>query len=150
VSLITGDRRLVADSLAKGKIALSIGPTYYSFASYMKAGLPVKPLPPFKEGTYVSMGNGGPVVIKNPPHPNAAAVLVNWLLSKEGQEVYSRALGQATRRHDVETKWMLDVGVRAAKDYNSTEEFFKNESQTEDKILTVRRPTQEFVGKLFP
>jgi iron(III) transport system substrate-binding protein len=150
VSLITTDRRLVADSLAKGKIALSIGPTYYSFAGYAKAGLPLKPLPPFKEGTYVSMGNGGPVMLKNSPHPNAAAVLVNWLLSKEGQEIYGTALGQATRRSDVNTKWMADIGVRAAKDFISLEEFFKNENQTEDKILSVRRPTQEFVNKLFP
>ena len=149
VSLITTDRRLVADALARGKVSITIGPTYYSFASYVKAGLPVKPLPPFKEGTYVSFGNGGPVAIKNPPHPNAARVLVNWLLSREGQEIYSRALGQATRRTDIDTKWMNEIGVRAAKDYLSVEELHKYENQSEDKILLVRRPAQEIAQKLF-
>jgi hypothetical protein len=46
ISFIAADRRQVADSLAKGSIAISIGPTYYSFVSYVKSGLPVKPLPP--------------------------------------------------------------------------------------------------------
>jgi ABC-type Fe3+ transport system substrate-binding protein len=150
VSLITTDRRQVADALAKGTIAISIGPTYYSFASYAKAGLPVKPLPPIKEGTYVSMGNGGPVVIKNSPHPNATKIFVNWLLSKEGQEIYSKAQGQATRRLDVDTKSMEELGIRAAKDNITVEEFQKHENQSEDKVKAVRRPAQEFAKKILP
>jgi iron(III) transport system substrate-binding protein len=150
VSLVAADRRQVADSLAKGSIAISIGPTYYSFVSYVKAGLPIKPLPPIKEGTYVSMGNGGPVVIKNPPHPNATKVLVNWLLSIEGQEIYSKAQGQATRRFDVDTKSMEEFGIRAAKDNITVEDFQKHENQSEDKVKTVRRPAQEFAKKILP
>ena len=150
VSLVAVDRRQVADALAKGTIAVSIGPTYYSFVSYAKASLPVKPLPPIKEGTYVSMGNGGPVVIKNSPHPHATKVLVNWLLSKEGQEIYSKAQGQATRRLDVDTKSMEEFGIRAAKDYITVEEFHKHENQSEDKVKTVRRPAQEFAKKILP
>ena len=149
VSLISTDRRLVADSLAKGKVSVAIGPTYYSYVAFERAGLPVKPSPPFKEGTYVSVGNGGPVAIKNPPHPNAARILVNWLLSREGQDLYSRALGQATRRIDLDTKWMDEIGVRAAKDYITLEDYYKSENQSEDKILNVRRPAQELAQKLF-
>lgn len=96
ISFVSNDRRLVSDSLARGKVAITIGPTYYSFAPFLNSGLPVKPLPPFKEGTYVSVGNGGPILLKNAAHPNAARLLVNWLLSKEGQEIYSKAAGQAT------------------------------------------------------
>ena len=77
----------------------------------MKAGLPVEPLPPIKEGTYVSMGNGGPIVIKNGPHPNATKVLINWLLSKEGQEIYSKAQGQPSRRleRSIQSLWKRTV-----------------------------------------
>jgi iron(III) transport system substrate-binding protein len=149
LSMVSTDRRLVADSLARGKNSLTIGPTFYSFASYVSAGLPVKPFPPFKEGTYVSMGNGGPVAIKNPPHPNAAKVLVNWMLSREGQEIYSKAQGQATRRNDVDTKWMDNIGVRPAKDYLTVEEFHKYENQSEGKIIKLRRPAQELADKLL-
>ncbi len=150
ISFIAADRRQVADSLARGTIAISIGPTYYSFVSYVKSGLPVKPLPPVQEGTYVSLGNGGPVALKNAPHPNATRVLINWLLGKEGQEMYSLAQGQATRRLDVDTKTMEEFGIRAAKDSISLEQFRKYENQSEDKVKAVRRPAQDFAKKILP
>jgi iron(III) transport system substrate-binding protein len=148
--LLVEDRRLVADSLARGKIAVAIGATYYSYASFMKAGLPVKPLPPSKEGTFVSVGNGGPVLVKNHPHPNAAKVYVNWLLSKEGQTLYSKAFGQATRRLDVDTTWMPEIGVRPAKDSITLDNFYKWQNALEEKDLTVRRPALEFAKKILP
>ena len=43
-------------------------------------------------------------IFKNAAHANATKVFVNWLLSREGQEVTSKALGQATRGLDVNTK----------------------------------------------
>lgn len=149
-SLIGAERRQVAEALAKGTVAISIGPTYYSFVSFVKSGLPMKPLPPIKEGTYISMGNGGPVAIKNAPHPNAAKVFINWLLSKEGQELYSKAQGQATRRLDVDTKVMEEFGIRAAKDYISVEDYHRRENQSETKVKSVRRPAQEFAKKILP
>lgn len=143
------DRRLVADSLVRGKVAIAIGATYYSYAPFIKAGLPVRPLPPSKEGTFVSVGNGGPVVIRNHPHPNATKVYVNWLLSKEGQELYSKAFGQATRRLDVDTTWMPEIGVRPAKDNISIDDFYKRNNAVEDKYIAVRRPSLEFARKLL-
>ena len=64
----------------------------------------------------MSGGSGHLVVLKNAPHPNATRVFVNWFLSREGQEVYTRAMHQATRRLDVDVKWLREVGVIAAKD----------------------------------
>jgi ABC-type Fe3+ transport system substrate-binding protein len=148
--LIIQDRRLLADSLARGKIAMAVGATYYSYASFIKAGLPVKPLPPSKEGTFVSLGNGGPVVMKNPVHPNATKVYVNFLLSKEGQQLYTKTFGQGTRRLDVDTSWMPEIGVRAAKDSITIENFYKSQNALEEKDLTVRRPALEFAKKILP
>jgi ABC-type Fe3+ transport system substrate-binding protein len=148
--LLIGDRRTVADSLAKGKISMTIGATYYSFLPFIKAGLPVKPFPALKEGTYATAGNGGPVLIKNAPHPNAAKVFVNWFFSKEGQELYDKAFGNATRRMDVDTGWLKEFGVQAAKDFMSVDEYNKNELSSEEKIHKVRLPTQEFLRKALP
>ena len=33
------------------------------------------------------------MVIKNPPHPNAAKVFANWLLGRDGQEIFGRSMG---------------------------------------------------------
>jgi ABC-type Fe3+ transport system substrate-binding protein len=148
--VVLQDRRLLADSLARDKIAIAIGATYYSYAAFMKAGLPIKSFPPFKEGTFVSVGNGGPVAIKNAPHPNAAKVFINWILSKEGQQVYGKAFGQATRRLDVDTTWMTDIGIRPAKDNITIEQFYQGQNALEETNVKVRRPAEEFAQKILP
>ena len=51
----------------------------------MKAGLPVSPIPRIKEGGQANNGSGVLTVVKNPPHPNAAKVFINWFLSRRGQ-----------------------------------------------------------------
>ncbi len=42
---LSRDQRVLAEILAKGKLALVIGLTYYSYVPFVKAGLPVEPLP---------------------------------------------------------------------------------------------------------
>ncbi len=147
--LVLGNRRPLADQLAKGKLAITIGPTYYTFRRFAKAGLPIKSFPKLREGSYVSIGNGGPVIIANPPHPNAAKVFVNWLLSREGQDVYNRAHMQASRRLDVDTKWMVKFGVRAAKDTLQVKDFHARENQSEKRNAEIRIPALKFAKKLF-
>jgi ABC-type Fe3+ transport system substrate-binding protein len=89
-------------------------------------------------------------MMKNAPHPNAAKVFVNWFFSKEGQQLYDKAFGNATRRLDVDTAWLKEFGVEAAKDSMTVEEYYKNELSSEEKIETVRLPTQELLGRLLP
>ena len=147
--VIGRDQRILAEDVAKGKLTLAMGLTYYSFASFVKAGLPVYPLPEPKEGVYISGGSGHLVVVKNAPHPNATKVFLNWLLSREGQDVFTRALGQGTRRLDVDTKWLPEVGVVAAKDIYRPEEYAKRENNSEGKIIRVREPAAAVARKLL-
>jgi ABC-type Fe3+ transport system substrate-binding protein len=146
---LSRDQRVLAEILAKGKIALVMGLTYYSYAPFIKAGLPVAPLPAPKEGVYVSGGSGHLVVLKNAPHPNAMKLFVNWFLSREGQEVYTRAMRQATRRLDVDVKWLREVGVTAAKDALTIEQYYKLQNQSEDKINRLREPAAALARKLL-
>ena len=137
--ILSRDQRQLADMLAKGKVPVTVGLSYYTFAPFLKAGLPVKPLPDMKEGSYISCGSGALTVVKNSPHLNATKVFVNWLLSKEGQEVYGKAMGQATRRSDVDTKWLVEFGTRASKDFMSVEENQRRENSSEE-VLTQLWP----------
>lgn len=143
------DQRLLGETLAKGKIAIVLGLTYYSLLPFVNAGLPVKPMPHVKEGTFGTGGSGNLCLVKNLPHPNAAKVFVNWLLTKEGQEITTKAMGQATRRLDVDTKWLNDVGVLPAKDHLSVKDYLDVENQSEDKLEKVREPAIKFANKLF-
>ncbi|TAK02472.1 extracellular solute-binding protein [bacterium] len=147
--LISRDQRLLAENLAKGKTHLTIGLTFYSFQPFFRAGLPVKPLPTPKEGVYVSGGSGHLTIMKNLPHPNAAKVFVNWLLSKEGQAIFGRAMGMGTRRYDVDTKWLKEAGVVAAKDIITVDQYYKLENQSEEKINKIREPAAAVARKLL-
>jgi iron(III) transport system substrate-binding protein len=129
---LSQNQRLLAESLAREKLAVTIGVSYYTFRSFVEADQPVKALPLFKEGTYGTAGSGNLVVIKNRPHPNATKVFVNWLLSKEGQEVWTKSLSQPTRRLDVDTKWTANLGSISAKDNISLEQWNKVEQISEE------------------
>lgn len=149
--LILGrDQRVLAEQLARGKVAVTIGLTYYSYLPFVKAGLPIKPLPALKDGTYGTGGSGNLAVIKNPPHPNATKIFVNWLLSREGQELSTKALGQATRRLDVDTKALKEIGVLAAKDVMGLQDYLRSENQSEEKLDKVREPALKVAQKLLP
>ena len=146
---LSRDQRLLSESLAKGKIAVAIGLSYYSLQPFIKAGLPVKSVPTPRDEIYVSGGSGNVAIIKGAPHPNATKVFVNWFLGQEGQETYSRAMGQGTRRLDVDTHWLKDFGVIAAKDNLTPDQYPKLENQSEEKILKIREASAELARKLL-
>ena len=146
---ITRDLRLLAENLARGKIAITSGIGYSEFQPFIKANLPVVPLPVPKEGLYISGGYGHLTVLKNQPHPNATRVFVNWLLSRDGQEVFARGMGVGSRRLEIDTKWLKDYGVIAAKDFMTPDQFYKYENQSEEKINKIREPAAIFARKLL-
>ena len=143
------DQRVLGENLARGKVAVMFGLTSYSLQPFIKAGLPLKAVSGLKEGTYGTGGSGNVAVIKAPAHPNATKVFINWLLSREGQEIVPRALGQATRRLDVDTKWLRETGVIAAKDQMTLKEFLQVENQSEEKLDKVREPAQKLATALL-
>ena len=46
-------------------------------------------------------GAGGVMLLEGAPHPNAAKVYINWLLSRSTQERLAKAIGDNSRRTDV-------------------------------------------------
>jgi iron(III) transport system substrate-binding protein len=82
------------DWLAAGKFSLGIFVGSTETAKAISQGLPLKEFSPgqFKEGAAVSPFNGTMSLINRAPHPNAAKVLINWLLSREGQAAVQQHL----------------------------------------------------------
>ena len=143
------DQRILAENLARGRIAVMIGNSYYSYLPFLKAGLPIKALPTLKEGNYGTGGSGNLAIIKAPARPNSTKVFVNWLLGREGQEIVSRTLGQATRRLDVDTRFLRESGTIAAKDHMSVNDFLQIENQSEEKLDKVREPAAKVAHALL-
>ncbi|MGB7946612.1 MAG: hypothetical protein WCH75_02915, partial [Candidatus Binatia bacterium] len=87
----------ITDWLATGKFAIS-GLTVVSRTRLDKAkeqGLPVDWFDAghFKEGVALHSGPANVGLLNRAPHPNAARVAINWLLSREGQMVYQKVFG---------------------------------------------------------
>jgi iron(III) transport system substrate-binding protein len=143
------DGQQLAVGLAKGTLAVALGLAQRFVDPYIKGGLPIKVLSSVKEGMGGSNGFGTVAVMKNAPHPNAAKVYINWLLSREGQDLYGRALTQGSRRFDVDTKWLAKFHTPAAKDVTSPEEFEKVRFYGEDIITEWREPAGEFARKIL-
>ena len=73
-------------------------------AEFVKEGLGKKVEPVhFKEGNVLIPGFGVMAMFDKAPHPNAAKVFANWMLTREAQEEYHRATRQNSRRTDVPT-----------------------------------------------
>ncbi|MBI4330845.1 MAG: extracellular solute-binding protein [Chloroflexi bacterium] len=95
------DERLAADWVAHGKYAMLLGIGSDGVNEYVKAGAPLKLVVPREGGI---LNPGGPMALINrAPHPNAAKVFVNWLMSKEGSHLYSLATSKQSARLDVPT-----------------------------------------------
>jgi ABC-type glycerol-3-phosphate transport system substrate-binding protein len=146
---ISRDGKQLADALAKGSVAFNLGQSQRFIEPYIKAGIPIKSLSNLKEGLSGSNGFGTVAVMKNAPNQNAAKIYLNWLLSKEGQDLYSHALTQGTRRLDVDTKWLAKFDSAAAKDLMSPEEFEKVRFYGEDIIKNWREPGGEFARQIL-
>jgi iron(III) transport system substrate-binding protein len=146
---ISRDGKQLADALAKGTLAFNLGQSQRFIDPYIKAGIPIKALRNIKEGLSGSNGFGTVAIMRNSAQVNAAKVYINWLLGKEGQDLYSRALTQGTRRLDVDTKWLAKLDSAAAKDVMSPEEFEKVRFYGEDVIKNWRKPGGEFARKIL-
>ena len=81
----TSDNSQGINWLALGKFSLGL---FFGDVDVAKAqGLPVEELDPhpFKEGAPLGVGSGTISLMNRAPHPNAAKLFVNWILSREGQ-----------------------------------------------------------------
>ena len=97
------DQRQQIQWISEGKFAILLAPSTGQLAHFLtnrKSAVGV--VPEFEDcGTYLSCGLGTVSLFNKAPHPNAARVFVNWLATRSGQTVWSRTLGQVSRRVDV-------------------------------------------------
>jgi iron(III) transport system substrate-binding protein len=99
----TRNPRLMMEWFATGRYPLVITERAEILRTFKNAGVvkSTELIPPRYLSTW------GIAAFKNPPHPNAAKVFVNWFLSREGQEAYAKyrgATGGISRRVDVASR----------------------------------------------
>jgi iron(III) transport system substrate-binding protein len=101
---IVPQQEMVVEALARGTHWIGLGPWSGALMKpYLDAGLKIE-VQSFGNDPDVnemSMGGAGLYVYNKPPHPNAAKVFVNWILSKEIQLGLAKVMLQDSRRTDL-------------------------------------------------
>ena len=105
---MSADLRQAVDWMAIGKVILCLPCQGSGVAKAKNQGLPVDQFEPyqFKEGVSLSSAFGQLALVNRAPHPNAAKVFINWLLSRDGQAVFQKVMSvpgdpRDSRRIDV-------------------------------------------------
>lgn len=132
---VINDKRLQVEWVARGKYAIAIGPNMQTVTEFKKAGAPIA-WRRMTEGGLVHPSSSVLSVPTNRPHPNAAAVFVNWLLTGEGQRIFSQAFGQPPNRLGVNTEGIdpFTVPVPGEKFYLIDEDFIVT-TQTRGRLI---------------
>jgi ABC-type Fe3+ transport system substrate-binding protein len=114
---IIRDHRQSADLLARGTYPIALSLQQQEVGRLVDEGFPVRALPnPPESPDSVSAGFGHLGLVDRAPHPNAAKLFVNWLLSREGQQLWQNAQLQVSVRNDLDDgaiprEWLPQPGV---------------------------------------
>ncbi|MDP3955377.1 MAG: extracellular solute-binding protein, partial [bacterium] len=138
--LILRDQRLQVEWVAQGKYAIAVAPTQEIVTYFKDSGAPLAYVLPV-EGGWVAAGSGNIALVNRAPHPNAARLAINWLLTREAQIPIRKAMGVSSARLDVPTEGLdpatlikpgikyiaansEEMELRAAEDKKLAEEIF--------------------------
>ncbi len=102
-TVVERDNRIQVESVTRGKYPIGVAPNPDNMSNFLQMGAHLDVVH-FKQGVRVTSAAGAVAVPVKQPHPNAAKLFVNWLLSKEGQAVFSKGFGNPSLRADVSTE----------------------------------------------
>jgi iron(III) transport system substrate-binding protein len=137
--VFTRNARQAADWIAKGNYLLWTAPGSREVVELKVKGVPLEHRC-LEDAQWLSIGAGAVGLFTRAPHPNAAVVYLNWLLSKEGQLLYSKEGDTSSRRLDVPAQMDPPCLVpQPGKDYFQTDG---------PQALEVRKPGGELMQLL--
>ncbi len=135
--LITRNDRLPVEWVARGRYLVGIALAVDPIKEFTEAGFNLRE-GSFKEDVprVTAPGGGNLSLMNKAPHPAAAKVFINWMLSKEGQTVWSKASSYQSARLDVPTDHIAPYNLRiAGLNYFDTENEDFLEKQTDQSKL---------------
>jgi iron(III) transport system substrate-binding protein len=130
---ILRDYQQELNGLARGRYPILIGSSDATAEYKISQGVPINIVDPrtVKEGSDAGTSNGATALMNRAPHPNAAKVFINWLLSKKAQTAYSKNMNYVSQRLDVSTDHVREWRIPPA-DYIGT---FTEDQLAKKKVL---------------
>jgi iron(III) transport system substrate-binding protein len=137
----TSDYRQLAEWVVRGRYPVGIGLSQERLLPFREQGLGGNVVH-LREPLNVSSGNGGIHLINRAPHPNAAKVFVNWLLSRPTQMHVAATVAYNSRRLDLES-----VDPATAADPARLHEYVYDQYE---EILTVKQRVLALAKEALP
>jgi iron(III) transport system substrate-binding protein len=139
--VIAKDTNQINQDMARGKYAVALGLDVASIQDMQKQGLAnnLKSIP-IKELLGVNMGTCA-WLFNKAPHPNAAKLFLNWLLTEDGQKSWAGNVATNSRR--------IGVPPGNQSTYAAPDEKFKVVQGTEDMIKELAQ-TQAIAKQVMP
>lgn len=137
--VISRDQRQQMEWLAQGKYAILIAPQRELVAQFQQIGAPIMPLEFWGEVSPITPGSGNLALLNRAPHPDAAQVFINWLLSKEGQASFMKEYGFPSARLDVPTEGIDPLFIPDPKReyFMTTEEFYVGQDDMQKLAIEI-------------
>lgn len=109
--VLTRDARLQMEWITQKKYFFGFSPHEGLALEFVEAGAPIKVFGALKEDIpWVIGAYGQTSLVNRAPHSNATKVFANWLLDREGQEIWSRTTMAQSARVDVDAEHMIKTG----------------------------------------
>lgn len=130
--VIIRDKRLQIEWLARGKHKVSILPDDEQMARYLEVDAPLGYSIPGESRPRLATSSGGLALIKDAPHPNAAKLFINWLLTREGQYAFNKPYTTQSTRVDVPTDFLPPDVIRkpGVEYFWETEDYIRSMDET--------------------
>lgn len=132
------NQRRQIEWVVQGKYPILLGPSGGLTEQFRKRWLKFEVLGEWKDiGIFLTSSSGTAMLINKAPHPNAAAVFINWGVNKDGQTAWSKSRNQLSRRLDVSTDHLPPYIIprTGGKYWNSSSEENRRRSPEEQKIM---------------
>lgn len=141
----TRERRQLSDWLARGTYPICLTCREDDLRTLKKEGFKIQEI--YELSDIPAAINGSPWMLtfaNKAPHPNAARVFANWIVSKEGLEIYSRGYGSATLRTDVDESFLNPKTLPRAdvkySDDNDWKWTITGRKETREKVWKIIKP----------
>jgi iron(III) transport system substrate-binding protein len=142
-TVVARDYRQWADWLARGTHPIALGFNVTELDKLLKEGFPIQVIRSLPDAPGWTSGAFGVLaLVEGAPHPNAARLFANWIASREGLEVYSRAeLMPGTRKDLSYAQWVPEFAIpQPGVDYMDTYNWdfkIKQQSAGQEKIKEI-------------
>ncbi len=109
----TRDPRQFADWVARGQYPIGLGVNAAQIDTLLQDGFPVEVIRTLPDVKSTATGAYGVLyVVEGAQHPNAARLFANWIASREGLEIFSRAERYPATRKDINyAEWVPEYGL---------------------------------------